>query len=245
MTRDKRPSATASRWILALAALAVVIGSLLVLVARRGASERSSPSQKETRSRQVTGAARAATASDAPVASRRPGDRRRLAEQLRQLRLRRRAMSPPATGTPEGTVDRGSDPHREAGRGGRADRGETDPGEENDDVQWPVNREGIRGAIRARISEIKECYEGWLSEDPTLGGQVVVSFTIESGDGGAARIREAGIHGSDVEHPWLERCILVMVESLQFEPPPEGRVVVRYPFRFSPQPEPGTEPQSE
>jgi outer membrane biosynthesis protein TonB len=91
--------------------------------------------------------------------------------------------------------------------------------------------------MRARIQEVKECYEGWLTEEPDLGGRLVVSFAIEASGDGSARIREARIQGLGLGHRALESCVLVMVESLQFEAPPKGRVEVSYPFFFAPRKE--------
>ena len=117
----------------------------------------------------------------------------------------------------------------------------------NDDRQFPIHRfsgsrsgspltaKGIRGAIRARIEEIKECYEGWLADDDELGGKLILAFTIEKdADGELARISNAEIQQSSLDHPGLERCVLVMAESLSFEPPEGDKVTVRYPFRFKP-----------
>lgn len=239
MTRGEPLSAPAARWILALTVLAALAGLVFVQVVRRGTGDEVDPAQQPSSSRPGSGVQGARPDTDEPEETRPPVDRRRLAEALR--RLRQGAGAPMPSDLPKGAED-----------GGRGPRGGASPGDpgapleervgagdsrrDEDDVQWPVDREGIRGAIQARIAEIKECYDGWLTEEPGLAGRIVVSFAIEAGDEGAARIREAEIHGSEVEHSGLERCILVMVESLQFEPPTGGRVVVRYPFAFSPRP---------
>jgi len=62
---------------------------------------------------------------------------------------------------------------------------------------WPLTAKGIKGAMRARIAEIKECYDGWLAADDQLGGKLVLAFTIEADpDGENARISSAEIQES-------------------------------------------------
>jgi hypothetical protein len=128
-----------------------------------------------------------------------------------------------------------------APRTGSAPGGAAAPGDDADDLPptiWPVTRDGIQGALRERIDEIKECYEGWLAVEPDLAGAVTVGFRIEATDGPRARITDVDISVSDLHHPWLEGCILAMIGSLTFENPESGPATVRYPFRFAPGPSP-------
>ncbi|MFH2009819.1 MAG: AgmX/PglI C-terminal domain-containing protein [bacterium] len=113
---------------------------------------------------------------------------------------------------------------------GPAGRGESD----DPPTIFPVTAQGIRGALRSRIEELKACYDGWLQEDPELGGELVVAFSIETTDQDHARVTETAIDSATMDHGHLESCVLVMVESLRFENPTQGRVTVRYPFRFAP-----------
>ena len=229
MTQASPPSRSAARWILALAVLAVLLGGALVLVARRGdGTARQGPRDRtaspSSRRRHPADSTEPRSETPPPRRAAPRVDRRRLSAALRKLR---RAADEERAAREGRGAHRASAPERRTAA--LQDEGE-------DDVQWPVTADGIRGAIRDRISEIKECYEGWLLAEPDLGGRLVVSFSIEAGEDGDARIRNAEIQGSSLEHSGMERCVLVMVESLQFEAPTEGPVQVRYPFRFSPGP---------
>jgi hypothetical protein len=222
-----------ARWILILAVLGVVTGLIVVLVVRRENPPRSSRSSSSAPGSKVhtdhTG-----TGDGVHMASRvsrqrstmAPVDRRRLAELLRRSRTGHR----PAPGS----MPNDSDGNRRAA--GPDDDPADDPSDDPalaEDPVFPISAKGIRGAIQARIAEIKECYEGWLGADDTLEGKLILAFTIEAdANGELARISNAEIQGSTLEHAGLERCVLVMAESLRMEVPAEGTVTVRYPFRF-------------
>lgn len=82
-----------------------------------------------------------------------------------------------------------------------------------------------RGAFRT-------CAERYLRCCPNLSDRVALAFTIEK-DGSVTHATA----GPDTTVPDGEaRCVLDALRSLTFPPPPEGRIVVRYPVRFSPEP---------
>ena len=188
-----------ARWILILAVLGVVTALIVVLVVRREDPRRSSPSSSSAPgSKMHTDHTRTGGGGDRRGFSRgsRRGspalrvDRRRLAELLRQSRSGHRT----AQGSMPGDSDRS---RRAAGPDHDPAQDLTaDPAAAEDPV-FPISAKGIRGAIRARIEEIKECYEGWLAADDTLEGKLILAFTIESdADGELARISNAEIQGS-------------------------------------------------
>ncbi len=226
-----KTSNRAAWWILILAVLGLAMALIFVMVVRREKPRSGSRASASTKSGASTGgvrgpgSGRGASNRLAPPASRREAlsrrvNRRRLAELLGRTSKGTRPETPghgPGSGTP----------------GSRGDP----PLDEEPPTVFPLNAKGIRGAIRARIEEIKECYDGWLATDDTLGGKLVLAFTIEKDpDGELARISSAEIQGSTLQHPGLERCVLVMAESLSFEAPEDGRITVKYPFRFAPGP---------
>ena len=47
---------------------------------------------------------------------------------------------------------------------------------------WSVDREGVQGAVRSAIPEIRECYESWINLNPSLQGKLIVSFKIETSE---------------------------------------------------------------
>ena len=225
MTKQSPPeSSRGARWILILSALGVATALFVVWVVgrekpRRSDNETSSASGADARRENVRRSGGAESRRGSTPSRRKSwsgrGDRRRLAKLL--------GRRPPGEAPASGEA---------GGHGGEAAYGGESVDETPDPV-FPVNAQGIRGAIRERISEVKECYEGWQAFDDTLAGKLVVAFTIEPDpDGDLARISRAELQSSSLHHPGLERCVLVMMESLRFEAPENGSVTVRYPFRF-------------
>ncbi len=90
----------------------------------------------------------------------------------------------------------------------------------------------IQRTIRNARGAFRLCHEQYLRCCPNLSDRVDLSFTIEK-DGAVTRVAA----GSETTVPQGEtRCVLDAVRSLSFPAPPEGRVVVRYPVRFSSDP---------
>jgi hypothetical protein len=102
--------------------------------------------------------------------------------------------------------------------------------------------------VRARIPELKECYESWLKLSPGLKGKTIFSFAIVSNgeldagirdDENLASITEVKLKSSSVEHKFMEGCIARVFEDLRFRPPPGGRMAVTYPLTFDAGPDAG------
>jgi hypothetical protein len=234
-----RSTSRGSWWILSLAVLAVAMGLVLLQVTRpkerqatrsgrRGAMSAGSRGQGSgTRTGGADPMERWRGAKGVPMGTPARVNRERLA------RLLGRGMRHGAAG--EGDPEaRGAGGDNGAGGGGSGGApGAQDAEDAEDPTIWPLTAKGIKGAIRARIAEIKECYDGWLAADDELGGKLLLAFTIEADpDEEHARISNAEIQQSSLAHPGLERCVLVMAESLRFEPPPGDKITVRYPFQF-------------
>ena len=84
---------------------------------------------------------------------------------------------------------------------------------------------------------IKECYQLALDQNPDIGGELVVEFSI-IGDpelGGLVETSEI-VAGDLVDDQTLAECMRETIYALQFKAPEDGgRLVVRYPFRFRPE----------
>jgi len=215
-------SKRAARWILVLSVLGLAVALVLVMVARRQ-TPRHTPRATRSGSRSDVRDKR-----NAPATQRRRASQasRRIARTGRVDRRRLAALLGWKPGHPPSPGEMGS------GRGSSRSGGGP-PVDGDSPTVFPLTAKGIRGAIRERIAEIKECYDGWLASDDTLEGQLTLAFTIEADpDGDLARISRAQIQSSTLEHRGLERCVLVMAESLLFEAPSGGAVTVRYPLRF-------------
>jgi RNA polymerase sigma-70 factor (ECF subfamily) len=103
-----------------------------------------------------------------------------------------------------------------------------------------LDKQTIRDGIRAVIAPIKACFEAQLDRDPTLqSARVTVHFVIQPRDGKGV-ITEATIVPAspdagvpDLAAPLAEQCILQAVSTASFPPPPDGQVIVEYPFMFA------------
>lgn len=100
--------------------------------------------------------------------------------------------------------------------------------------RFPIDRAGIRGAVRAATPEMKECYEGWLRQNPKIEGRLQIGFTIaeDEDEPGSGKVVEVRLEETDVGHVLMESCILSVFSGLRFEAPEEP-VKVTYPVMFS------------
>ena len=98
-------------------------------------------------------------------------------------------------------------------------------------IRGTLTPAAINDIVRAHINEVKFCYETALARAPSLEGGLVVRFTI----GPDGVVASSELKESSVNHPELERCILIAVRRWQFEKPEDGHpVTVAYPFHFAP-----------
>jgi len=97
---------------------------------------------------------------------------------------------------------------------------------------WPIDKEGIRGAVNEALPEIKECYEEWLKVSPNLGGKVVVTFTIKAVEGEeSGKVTQVALADqSTIGHKPMEGCVLSVVEDLKFARPADGEIKITYPM---------------
>jgi len=96
---------------------------------------------------------------------------------------------------------------------------------------WPLNRDGIQGAVDEVLPRLQGCYDEALEEVPDLEGQLTVAFTVVAEDG-IGQVWAARIEDDRLDDGPVADCVLDAMEALQFDPPDEGELVVTYPFRF-------------
>lgn len=102
----------------------------------------------------------------------------------------------------------------------------------------PVTRDGIQAAMKEVIPELRDCYDGWVQREPSLGGAIAVAFVIDVDDAGVGAVSGLSIVDGGLGHAALEGCVLNVMNDLSFEPP-GSPVNVTYPFNFSPAPPDG------
>ena len=108
-------------------------------------------------------------------------------------------------------------------------------------MQYSVDRDGIKTAVSDSTPQIAECYDAWLATGAEIKGKVVVRFTIapnQDDPQAAAEITEAALVDSELDHPFMEGCVLDVMRGLKFDPPENGKVTVNYPFNLKQDPEP-------
>ena len=92
-----------------------------------------------------------------------------------------------------------------------------------------LSPEQVRRVVMSRHGAFQACYEIASAHDPTLKGNVGVSFSI--GPGGS--VSSASITGSSLNNPRVEGCILRQFNRLQF-PTADKSTVASFPFSFKP-----------
>ncbi|MCK6522918.1 AgmX/PglI C-terminal domain-containing protein [Myxococcota bacterium] len=95
----------------------------------------------------------------------------------------------------------------------------------------PMDRALIDRVIKQNMNRLRYCYQRELTKDPTLGGKVVVKFSIDKSGG----VSSAAIKSSSLNNSAVESCMTKSFMSFKFpEPKGGGVVIVSYPFLFSP-----------
>jgi TonB family protein len=106
------------------------------------------------------------------------------------------------------------------------------PGGQEEAFTGMIDREAIRRVIQSRLREMKACYEKGLNRDPSLGGKIVLEWTI----GKQGRVTEASVKNSTMGNAEVEQCALSRLRTWRFPEPPVGREAeVTYPFVFAAQ----------
>lgn len=106
-------------------------------------------------------------------------------------------------------------------------------GAENKPPRGDLNKEILRRVIRHHISDVKNCYEAELAQNPKLGGRILVRFTIAS----SGRVTASALQDSTMGNARVETCTVEAVRGWEFPKPcGGGYVVVSYPFVLTPAP---------
>jgi hypothetical protein len=101
-------------------------------------------------------------------------------------------------------------------------------------VLHKLDRDGIKGAIAEKIPEIKECYDSWLQQNPSLAGKMKVEFRILEIPGrDRGKVMGVTIADGGMGHVAMEGCVGNVFKGMRFEAPRGGEMRVTYPFVFS------------
>ena len=98
-------------------------------------------------------------------------------------------------------------------------------------LRGALDKEIIRRIVRRHINEVRYCYEQALAGHPSLGGRVVVQFTIA----GTGRVLASVLQSSSLGAPAVDACVVNAVKRWEFpQPTGGGLVIVSYPFQLTP-----------
>ena len=98
-------------------------------------------------------------------------------------------------------------------------------------MRGSLDKEIIRRIIRRHINEVKFCYEQELTKKPTLGGRIMVQFTIAA----SGQVIASVLQNSTMGSAKVENCTVQAVRRWEFPKPLGGGIViVSYPFVLTP-----------
>ncbi len=98
-------------------------------------------------------------------------------------------------------------------------------------ITGSLDRSIIQRVIRRHRNQIRAVYESALKSNPTLAGKVVIKMTI----GADGKVEKVEIAESTLKDKRVEERLMKVVKRLQFPKlPGGGKMVVSYPFVFSP-----------
>jgi TonB family protein len=94
-----------------------------------------------------------------------------------------------------------------------------------------LDKEIIRRIVRRHINEVRFCYEPELAKRPSLGGRIVVAFSIAP----TGRVLTSALQSSTMGNVAVESCTVQAVRRWDFPTPRGGGMVsVTYPFVLTP-----------
>lgn len=96
------------------------------------------------------------------------------------------------------------------------------------EVDGGLDRAAVREVVRARIADVRGCYNTELLDDPAVAGRIVLAFTVTP----AGDVREASVAESTMPARF-DACVRAAVTTWAF-PASERPTEIRYPFALEP-----------
>jgi hypothetical protein len=76
-------------------------------------------------------------------------------------------------------------------------------------------RDATAEVLEAKRAEIKSCYDGHLERDPTMGGKVVLNFTVEQKTGTFTNVQA---DPATTAPEALTGCVMTAIQGLKLAP---------------------------
>ena len=93
----------------------------------------------------------------------------------------------------------------------------------------------INRVIKRNLTAIRYCYQRALSHDPSLSGEVQITFVV----GGDGSVTSAEVQSSGLGSPAVEECVAARFLAFSFPPSPDGsETTFTHPFWFQPTQDP-------
>jgi len=92
-----------------------------------------------------------------------------------------------------------------------------------------VNESEIEKALAKHLSKFQYCYEKALLTDSTLGGVLLMQWTIDLG----GNAQDQKVLRSQLSNAALHSCMIKELGKVSFPKPSGGVVTIKYPFKFS------------
>lgn len=94
----------------------------------------------------------------------------------------------------------------------------------------PYKEVAVNNALRKKVREIQECYNSFVKANPQKTDGFVEIDWIILPDG---KVKKAELISSDLNSEALNSCILGIVRSIEFVPPPTGsETYITYKYHF-------------
>ena len=95
-------------------------------------------------------------------------------------------------------------------------------------------RTDTRELLDTRSPDIKDCYDVALQTDESVGGTVVINFTVEKKTGKV--LNPMLDEGKTDAPPELSQCVLSAIDGMQLDPPDqrEGQATFSWNFKAEP-----------
>lgn len=114
---------------------------------------------------------------------------------------------------------------------GEKDQVAIQPGGSEEEFVGSIDREAVRRAVRAHLSDFKACYDREYNRNSKLAGKVVISWEIHSR--GVARNAKVVKDKTTIGNASVEECVRSRMLAIAFPEPPTGTIAeVTYPFLF-------------
>lgn len=86
----------------------------------------------------------------------------------------------------------------------------------------------FRQTLKEKIAAVGYCYQEALRSNPSVYGNVKVSFTVVKG----GAVKKAAIDSTSVKDSNLNSCVINRVKTTKFDDPPHDNFLISYTFRF-------------